>query len=409
MTSANPTIHTHDIFARYSLTRIINASGTETTKGASPVCPEVLEAVNALVPNNVDMLELQSAACKVIADAFGCEAGLVVNCSAAGISIAVAACMTGANLAAAERLPDTRGLRNEVILQRGHNVTYGGYVTQNVALTGAKIVEIGAATECGVYQLSDAINENTAAILFVVSHHTVQSGLIELEEVCAVARRHNLPVIVDGAAEPEPRLFLRAGADIVITSMHKSFASLTAATVAGRVDLVKACLYQEKGIGRPMKVGKESVIATIAAVERWSRLDREAIAAKLHNRLERGRARLSAVPGLKVEIEVDSTSKLFSRLLIHVDPAKAGLTAYQLSSGLAAQKPSIAVRTLMADIGLLQVDLRRADDNLADHIINSIVAVVEAGAPEGVSGMSNLADKALASIERFPLALEIKR
>src|SRR5690606_24018146 len=135
------------------------------------------------------------------------------------------------------------------------------------------------------YQLSDAINENTAAILYVVSHHTVQSGLIELEEVCAVARKHNVPVIVDGAAEPEPRLFLRAGADIVITSMHKSFASLTAATVAGRLGLVRACLYQEKGIGWPMKDGKEAVIGTIAAFVRWSRLDREAIAASLQSRL----------------------------------------------------------------------------------------------------------------------------
>ena len=79
-----------------------------------------------------------------------------------------------------------------------------------------------------------------------------------------------VPVIVDGAAEPDPRIFLKAGADLVITSMQKAFASFTAATVAGRRDLVRACYLQDKGIGRPMKIGKEGVIATIAALERWA-------------------------------------------------------------------------------------------------------------------------------------------
>jgi L-seryl-tRNA(Ser) seleniumtransferase len=395
-----------DVFERYGLSRIINASGTETTKGASPVCPEVLEAVVALVPHCVDMLELQSVACHTIARAFECEGGLVAHCSSAGIATAVAACMTGANLARAERLPDTRGMKSEIIIQRGHNVTYGGYITQNVELTGARIVEIGAATECGVYQLAEAITPETAAVLYVVSHHTVQSGLISLEEVCETAHAHRIPVIVDGAAEPEPRLFLRAGADLVITSMHKSFAGLTGATVAGRLDLIQACLYQEKGIGRPMKASKECVISAIAAIERWSRADHPAISRTRMERLEHGKAELEALPGIKVEIELDSTSRLFSRLLLHVDPTAAGITAYQLSAGLSVLRPSIAVRTLMADIGLLQVDLRRADDATANYIIDSIKSVVVKGPATGDQAQPpsvNLADKAVASLEKFPL------
>lgn len=399
-----------DIFDRYGLRQIINASGTETTKGASPVCPEVVAAVNALVPHSVDMLELQSVACATIARAYGCEAGLVVNCSAAGISTAVAACMTGADLARAERLPDTRGMKNEIILQRGHNVTYGGYVVQNVAITGAVVVEIGAATECGAYQLTDAITPETAAALYVVSHHTVQSGLIDLATFCRVAHERGVPVIVDGAAEPDPRAFLAAGADIVITSMHKSFASLTGATLGGRLDLIRACYYQEKGIGRPMKVGKESVIAGIAAVERWASLDRDAIASALARRLEVAKTKLEVLPGLKIDIEPDSTSGLFSRLLIHVDPVAAGLTAYDLSARLSAQTPSIAVRTLMADIGLLQVDFRRATDEVAEHIVGAIIRIVEEAEgplanPEKVAS-PNLADLAVASLERFPMVMK---
>src|SRR5438094_4329068 len=110
---------TSDIFARYGLSRIINASGTETMLGASPVAAEVIAAVAELVGHSVNMAELQSVACRVIASAFDAEAGCVVNCSAAGISIAVAACMTGADLARVERLPDTSGMKGEVVLQRG--------------------------------------------------------------------------------------------------------------------------------------------------------------------------------------------------------------------------------------------------------------------------------------------------
>src|SRR5947209_1313532 len=103
---------TNDIFARYGLSRIINASGTETTLGASPVSAEVIAAVVELVGHSVNMAELQSVACRMIAAAFDAEAGCVVNCSAAGISIAVAACMTGTNLALVERLPDIRGMKD---------------------------------------------------------------------------------------------------------------------------------------------------------------------------------------------------------------------------------------------------------------------------------------------------------
>ena len=90
------------------------------------------------------------------------------------------------------------------------------------------------------------------------------------------------PITVSGTIGPEPRLFLKAGADLVITSMQKAFAGLTAATVAGRLDLVRACYFQDKGIGRPMKVGKEGVIATIAALERWEHLDHAQVRADRH-------------------------------------------------------------------------------------------------------------------------------
>src|SRR5205823_10625590 len=275
-----------------------------------------------------------------------------------------------------ERLPDTGGMKDEVVLQRSHNITYGAHVAQNVVMTGATLVEIGAATECGAYQLEAALKPETAAALYVVSHHAVQSGFLDLETFCTICHAAHVPVIVDAAAEPDPRVFLAAGADLVIVSMHKSFAGLTAGVIAGSLGLVRACMFQEKGIGRPMKAGKEDVIGAIAAIERWLALDREAIGHALDQRLIGAKQRLEALEGLTVTLEPDLTSASFDRLNLHIDPTRAGLTAYELSQALWSERPSIAVRSLRADRGLLEVDLRRAGPEEAEQIVGAIEKII---------------------------------
>ncbi len=175
--------HNVDIFARYGLRQIVNASGTETTKGASPVCPEVIAAVSELVGNSVEMAELQSAASPGHRQGDrdrGRGGGQLHGRRHLHDHFRL---YDGQEPGADERLPDTTGLKNEVILQRGHNVTYGGHVEQNIRLTGARMVEIGAATECGVYQLEDAITDKTACALYVVSHHTVPVGSDRLADL----------------------------------------------------------------------------------------------------------------------------------------------------------------------------------------------------------------------------------
>jgi L-seryl-tRNA(Ser) seleniumtransferase len=349
----------------------------------------------------------------VIAKAVGAEAGVVVNCTAAGICMTIAGCMTGRNLARIERLPDTDGLKNEVILQRGHNVTYGGYVEQNIRTVGAKTVEIGAATECGVYQLEDAITDKTACALYVVSHHTVQSGLIDLASFATACHARGVPVIVDAAAEPDPKSYLDAGADLVIFSVHKRLAGLTGGIVAGRLDLVQATYWQEKGIGRPMKVGKETVISAIAALERWMARDRDIVARELDERLARAVELLSGLPGIRAASEIDSTTPSFSRLHLYVDADAAGLSAFELSQELWNNAtPSINIRNLMADIGLLQLDLRLQTMESTTWICGEIVRIARAAAgkkrPAGSAARppaANLADLTVEGMKRWPLTL----
>jgi len=316
--------------------------------------------------------------------------------------------MTGRNVPLVEQLPDTAGMRDQVVMQRGHNVTWGGHIGQTVAMTGAHLIEVGAATECGAYQIRHALGAQTACGLYVVSHHTVQTGLVDLRTFCELCHAAGVPVVVDGAAEPHFRAFVEAGADLVITSAQKVFSAFTAGVVAGRRELVQACLYQEKGVARPMKAGKESIIAAIAGIERWMNLGPDKWGSDLAARLELGRKVLSQVRGLVVSLESDWTSAAFQRLRLDVDPEKANLTAYELAQRLAAEKPSICVRSMYADQGFLQMDIRRADMKTLEWIYGRIAGIVgDARGPAGPGVPPNQADQAVTNLERWPLPVTL--
>lgn len=83
---------------------------------------------------------------------------------------------------------------------KGHNVQYGAPVETMIYLGGGKLVEVGYANEGKAEHIEDAIGENTAAILYVKSHHAVQKNMISVEEAWEVAQRNNIPLIVDAAS-----------------------------------------------------------------------------------------------------------------------------------------------------------------------------------------------------------------
>src|SRR3954447_18835846 len=183
-----------DIRPELGLRRVINVSGTMTSLGASIVVPEAVETVGRILTEIVELGDLHRKASSVIAAACGAEAGTVTASDSAGISVAVAGCLTGSDLARIERLPDTTGLeRDEVVIQTGHMVYYGAPVEQAIRLTGAKAVPVGTATYARAYHLEGAITPRTAAALYVVSHHAVQYGQLPLREFCRICRERGVP------------------------------------------------------------------------------------------------------------------------------------------------------------------------------------------------------------------------
>jgi L-seryl-tRNA(Ser) seleniumtransferase len=367
-----------DIRARLGLRPIINVSGTMTALGASIVVPQAVDAVAAILTEFVEIGDLQRRASEAIVRATGAEAGCITASCSAAISIAIAGAMTGADLARIERLPDIAGLRHEVPIQVGHLVFYGAPIEQAIRLTGATALPVGGATYARPYQLEGAITERTAAAVYVVAHHAVQYGLIDLPEFCAICRERGVPVVVDAASEYDLRTFLAQGADIVCYSAHKFLGGPTAGIVAGRKDLVRAAYLQSLGIGRGMKVGKEGIAGAIAALDAWAERDHAGIRAQETAHLRLWLDRLNKVPGLKARIVPDPTSNPLDRLRLEVLPEESGTTAWALAAALSDADPPIIVRDHEVEHGHFYLDPCNLHPGEAETVAATIESTAKA-------------------------------
>jgi D-glucosaminate-6-phosphate ammonia-lyase len=347
---------TKDIRADLGLRPVINVSGTMTSLGASIVVPEAVEAVSAILTEFVEMGDLHRRASQVIAELTGAEAGFVTASCSAAISLSVAAAMTGPDLAAIERLPDTTGLKDEVVIQSGHMISYGAPVEQGIRLTGAKVVPVGQATSASAYHLRGAINERTAAAVYVVSHHVVDYAQIPLKIFAEVAHERGVPVIVDAASEYDLTGFLADGADLVLYSGHKFLGGPTSGIVAGPKALVRNVYLQNRGIGRGMKVGKEGIVGALAALTAWKSRDHDGIRARERRALDCWVEALAGKPGVSAEIVPDPTDNPLDRLRVRVDPAEARISAWDLADRLAAGDPPVIVRDHEVEHGYFYLD-----------------------------------------------------
>ncbi|MGN8171868.1 aminotransferase class V-fold PLP-dependent enzyme [Agrobacterium sp. 22117] len=333
-----------DIRTKMGLRPVINVSGTMTSLGASIVVPEAIEAMAAILPQFVEINDLQRKASAVIARLTGGEAGFVTASCSAGISLAVAGTITGPDLLAIERLPETSTPKNEVLVQMGHMVSYGAPVDQSIRLAGGKVVMIGQATSTHRYHMENAITDRTAAAVYVVSHHVVDYGLLNLKEFVEIAHAKGVPVIVDAASEYDLRLFLEQGADIALYSGHKFLGGPTSGIVAGKKELVRNAFLQNMGIGRGMKVGKESIFGVMAALEAWEKRDHVDIRERETGYLNLWKETLSDRPGITALIEPDPTNNPLDRMRVIVSPQEAHITAWDLAARLRSGPTPIIVR-----------------------------------------------------------------
>src|SRR5262249_4864636 len=156
--------------------------------------------------------------------------------------------------------------------------------------------------------LEQAIGSRTAAVFWFQGAMTTERDL-PLAEVIRIARAHDLPVVVDAAAQLPPVSnlwhFTQMGAALAIFSGGKDLRGpQSSGLVWGRRDLVEACRCQGNPnpfIGRPMKVGKEEMLGLLAAVERYLQLDHAAREQYCEDTVRTWCAALNGLPGVAAE------------------------------------------------------------------------------------------------------------
>lgn len=360
-----------ELAKRYGFQRLLNAIGMPTIVGAHVASEQVRQAVDAILQMNVEIDELQAAACRVIARATGAEAGCVVSSTSAGLPIVAAATMAGADMAKITQQPALVSERSEVLVYHGHDVNFGAPISQMLSLSGARIRTLGTANHGDLYHLRGALSPATAMFLYVVNGAVNQDGdFPPLADCVELAHQHGVPVVVDAAAEPDVRPFLKAGADLVISSAHKQMGAPTSGLLCGKLELVRACYLQHYGIGRAMKVGKEGVVGCMVATEAWYGRDREAEATRWASLAAFFADKLAATPLPKPH-----------QVAVPL-PAAYPHTARQLANRLREAQPSVWVAA--ADDGRreIHVDLRVMGEAEAASVAKAItVAIEKAEAP----------------------------
>jgi L-seryl-tRNA(Ser) seleniumtransferase len=337
-----------DIYRRLGVRPIIHAAGTTTRYGGAILRPEALEAMREASRVLVNLDELNEAAGAAIARLLGAEAAFVTAGASAGLLLQAAACIAGDDPAKITRLPDTRGLRHEIVIQRAHRFAYD----QAYRVAGGTLVEIGLARRTQPFELEEAIGDRTAAVAYLVSPFTSPPGVLSLEQVVAIAHRRGVPVIVDAASMLPPRenltKFLRLGADLVSFSGGKGIRGpQSTGILAGRRDLVRAAALNaspNQALGRAAKTSKEEIAGLVVALELFMAEDEKAETTRYTELCATLVDALGDIPGLRVVVEQDPVNRVIPHAVVYFTPDWTGPSGHAVQVALAGGEPPIYVQ-----------------------------------------------------------------
>lgn len=340
-----------NIYQRLGVKTIINAKGTATRLSGGIMPTEVAAAMQEATQYSVDIAQLQGRASEIIAEITGAEAGYVTSGAAAGLLMGTAACVTGLDPAKMNRLPNTEGMRNEVVMVRSQRNFYDHAVRS----VGIKLIEVGIADrysgagvrDAEAWEIADAITEKTACVFYVAAPQSQPP----LEQVVAVAQQAGVPVLVDAAAQLPPvenlQRFIHTGADLVAFSGGKAILGPQGSGIlCGRRDLIAVAALQHldqdiliqqwnpppalfqginfrglphHGIARPCKVGKEQIVGLLVALQRFVGHDHQ-------QKNERWQQQLETLTGLSLQharltLSMDADDGR-PYLELHLDPSQ---------------------------------------------------------------------------------------
>ena len=228
--------------------KVINATGTivHTNLGRSPIQPAIWEAVSQ-VNTGQSNLEIKLSDGKrgqrkglvdnLLAKLTGADDALVVNNNASSVYLMLNELAAG----------------KEVIVSRGEQIQIGGgfRIPDMLALSGAKLVEVGTTNITTTDDYLEAVNDNTAMVLMVHTSNFAIRGFTESPDINELSRKlpdHVLLAVDQGsgltterfAAEETPvSSYIKSGADLVCFSGDKIMGGPQAGIVCGKRKLVQ--------------------------------------------------------------------------------------------------------------------------------------------------------------------------
>jgi L-seryl-tRNA(Ser) seleniumtransferase len=327
---------TDNIYTRLGVKPLINGRGTWTYLSASLELPEVRTAQVEAAQHFVNIFDLQKAAGKRLAELTGAESGMITSGAAGAMAVGTAACIAGTDPDRVWQLPNTDGLKNEVIMVGGRSV-----FDSAIRLAGGKLVLVDSAE-----QIPNAVTSNTTMVYTTSSPE-------QLAKEIAASKAHQIPIFMDAADGIPPvnklQLFAKMGCDLYTFSGGKGLCGpQSSGILLGRKDLIEAGLANsnpwEGAVCRPMKVGKEEIMGCLAAVEAWLKMDVGKLNKEWGTRVQRIATLVETVPGVEAKVYMPEENQC-PTLMITWDQKGWRYTTADCAKELLEGTPSIAVLT----------------------------------------------------------------
>ena len=328
-----------NFFKELGLRTFINAAGTYTSMTGSLMPKEVIEAISYSADEYVNLDELQDKVGERIAELLKCEYATVSSGCFGAMSIGMAGVITGKDPKKVKQLPNTNGMKNEVIMQESHSIGYAQALTN----VGAKIVKVKTAK-----QLEKAITKKTCMLWFLNAH--TDQGEIKWKEFVALGKKHNIPTFIDCAADVPPVenlfRFTKMGFDLVSFSGGKGLRGpQSAGLLLGKRKYIEAARMHTpprgETIGRGMKVNKEEVLGMMAALELYLEKDHEKEWEMWEKQIQLISESARSIDGVVTEVHVPKYANHVPSLRISWNEKKVKLTPNEVRKQLLEGHPSI--------------------------------------------------------------------
>lgn len=363
---------------------VVNATGSVTLLGGSTPLPEVKEAMAAADGAYIPLIELEQAVGDRVAELVGVPAAYITSGAGSALTLATAAYMAGSDDDKIQQLPDTTGMKDEIVIQRRQRYWYD----RCLELAGAKLVDAGDDEGTTEDDIRAAINDQTCAIHVPMAEQSpTDPNVVPLDRVIEIGKDAGVYISVDGAGQIYPLenfgKYVRMGADFQCVAAKYMGAPQSTGLALGTEEIIDAISrhsfvgYESRrirGVGRPHKVDRQEMMGALAAVERWFRIDHEDRLAQAEQESMAIINELRDVPGVSASLIDNIVAHQPFGVTVSVDADVAGFDNEGLVAKLRELDPPIWTRTM--DNAPLQIHVFGLNPGEAQLVGKSIAQVV---------------------------------